>query len=96
MDAVIGVRKPDDYEEEQGARFIVVHEKHRGYSGKDAESIEVQMFSDAATGTTWTWRPIVNALRERARELASAGMTQREIAQALKVSLSTVNRILKA
>lgn len=45
LDTVIALRKPQDYDGSDGARFEVHFEKHRGFHGKDASPFEAQLIS---------------------------------------------------
>ena len=88
LDTVIGLRKPPDYKPEQGARFEIHFEKHRGFWGAEAEPFEVQLIGDQ-----WQESEIksgddistLNALREQ-------GLSIRDIADRTGLSKSTVQR----
>jgi putative DNA primase/helicase len=90
LDTVIGLRKPPDYQADQGARFEIHFEKSRGFFGPDAEPFEVRKI-----GEQWQESEIksgddlgtLNALRKQ-------GMSVREIADRTGLSKSTVQRRL--
>lgn len=46
LDTVIGLRKPLDYQADQGARFEIHFEKARGFYGPDAEPFEARLIGD--------------------------------------------------
>lgn len=92
LDSVIGLRRPPDYNQSQGARFEVHFEKARGFFGQDAESFEARLLTDG----TWHTGPIVVADDDDGiRGLAKQGLSQRDIAARTGKSKSTVDRILK-
>lgn len=90
LDTVIGLRKPPDYKPEQGARFEIHFEKHRGFWGPDADPFEIQLIDDQ-------WREsaiksgddvsTLHALREQ-------GLSIRDIADRTGLPKSTVARRL--
>jgi hypothetical protein len=92
LDTVLLLKRPDDYEPRQGARFIVTFDKARGFSGQDADPFEASL--DPHTGG-WSRQPLVDKLSQDIRELSGAGLSQREIAKELDCGLATVNRHLK-
>lgn len=92
LDTVLLLKRPDDYEPRQGARFIVTFDKARGFSGQDADPFEASL--DPHTGG-WSRQPLVDKLGQDIRELSGAGLSQREIAKELGCGLATVNRHLK-
>ena len=46
LDTVIGLRKPPDYQADQGARFEIHFEKARGFYGPEAEPFEARLMGD--------------------------------------------------
>ena len=91
LDTVIGLRKPPDYQADQGARFEIHFEKARGFYGPEAEPFEARL-----VGELWQESEIksgddlatLNALREQ-------GLSIREIAERTGLSKSTVQRKLE-
>jgi len=91
LDTVIGLRKPPDYQADQGARFEIHFEKARGFFGPEAEPFEVRLIGDQ-----WQESEIksgddlstLNALREQ-------GFSIRDIADRTGLSKSSVQRRLE-
>jgi RecA-family ATPase len=90
LDTVIGMRKPPDYQADQGARFEIHFEKARGFYGPEAEPFEARLI-----GEQWQESAIksgddldtLNALRQQ-------GLSIRDIAERTGLSKSTVQRKL--
>ncbi|MDT8383926.1 MAG: AAA family ATPase [Gammaproteobacteria bacterium] len=95
LDTVIGLRRPSDYEQSQGARFEIHFEKTRGFSGKDADPLEVALVSDSQDSMTWTVKPLEDALFDRVIELHKEGLSQKEIAEEVQRDKSRISRMLK-
>jgi hypothetical protein len=91
LDTVILLKRPDDYEPREGARFHLTFDKARGFHGDDAEPFEGAL--DPYTGA-WSRKPISDSRTSAIRELAAAGLTQREIAREMGCGVATVNRYL--
>ena len=92
LDTVIHLKRPLDYSATEGARFEVHITKGRGVFGKDAEPFEARLeVRDGAD--VWTWREISDPQADQVAALTSDGMSVRAIADELKISKSTVNRI---
>ncbi len=92
LDSVLLLKRPENYESSQGARFIVQFDKARGFTGEDAEPFEAAL--DPGTGQ-WSMKGVTECRDAQIRELKSAGYSDREIAEELGVGKSTVNRVLK-
>ncbi len=95
MDTVISLKRPQDYQPSQGARFEVHFEKARGFSGKDAEPLEVCLSITNETGYSWEYKCLEDALVNKIVELSNEGLNQTEIADELNINKSTVSRKLK-
>jgi putative DNA primase/helicase len=88
LDTVIGLRRPPDYQSDQGARFEVHFEKARGFHGPDAESFEARL-----DGETWQLSPIMSGDDDATLQaLKAQGMTVRDIAERTGLSKSSVQR----
>lgn len=94
LDTVISLRRPDDYDEAEGARFRVVFEKARGLSGRDVESFEAQLVVEKGAAK-WVTSDIRDELDDEIEKLKRAGKTQREIAKKVGIVQSNVARRLK-
>jgi len=90
LDTVINLKRPSDYEPEQGARFEVHFEKARGFAGPEAEAFEAAFAEDQ-----WTRKDLGDTRSAVVLKLKGEGLTQREIANQTGIALATVNRILK-
>jgi putative DNA primase/helicase len=95
LDTVINLKRPHDYNPEDGAKFEVHLDKARGVVGDQAKPFEValEVRDDVAT---WTWRDLSDRRVAEVKQLSSEGHSVREIADILDISKSTVNRMQKA
>jgi putative DNA primase/helicase len=90
LDTVIGLRKPPDYQADQGARFEIHFEKARGFHGPHAEPFEARLIGDQwqeSAIKTGDDLDTINALRQR-------GLSVRAIAEQTGLSKSSVQRKL--
>ena len=94
LDTVINLKHPSNYNSEEGARFEIHFEKSRGFAGEDAKPFEVKLHLEE-NQASWEVFELEDLEEKRVAELASEGMSQRDIAQETGLSLSKVNRILK-
>jgi len=92
LDSVLLLKRPDDYDAKQGARFIVTFDKARGFTGEAAESFEAAL--DPYSGE-WTVKAATAARDAEMREMREMGFSVREIARELGVGNATVQRALK-
>jgi hypothetical protein len=95
LDSVLVLKRPRDYQPEQGARFEVHFKKHRGFYGDTAKPFEASLGTDNTGGNVWTMRSLDDCLTERIVALHRDGTSQREIAKALDIGVATVNRHLQ-
>jgi hypothetical protein len=94
LDTVIKLKRPDDYQSNQGARFEIHFEKSRGFAGEGADPFEVSLKLDD-NKTVWQVAEIEDLEIKMVLDLHQEKMTQREIAKALSFSPAKVNRLLK-
>jgi putative DNA primase/helicase len=92
LDTVIGLKKPDDYEPEQGARFEVRFEKARGILGDDVKSFECHLVQEG-DALAWKTRDIVDAKLDQLESLLDEGLSIRECAAEMGISKSAVQRL---
>ncbi len=92
LDSVLLLKRPEDYEASQGARFIVQFDKARGFTGTDAEPFEAAL--DPHTGL-WSVKAVTESRDAQIRELTEMGFSIREIEKELGVSKSAVGRAVK-
>ena len=96
LDAVLSLKRPNDYHEREGARFLVQFEKARVLKGKDVEPFEARLESGPDGRRVWTCKPVDIGRLEQVRELTELGLSQREIAAELGIGLATAHRAVKA
>ena len=95
LDTVIALKRPKDYEAEDGARFEVHFTKHRSFAGEDAAPIEAKLTTDGLGRAQWEVVDLSDKLTTEIYELKDDGLSIREIASRLGVTKSKVERRLK-
>jgi putative DNA primase/helicase len=94
LDTVIGLRRPEDYEPQQGARFEVHVEKRRGHFGDAGRPFEARLVSTPdGSGLTWSARDLKPSHLEEAAALFRSGVTVRAVAAQLGVARSSAGRL---
>ena len=88
LDTVVALRKPTDFQPDEGARFEVHFEKNRGFHGDEAKPFEAKL-----TARGWTTRDLADADVARIMALMADGRSVREIANELGMAKSTVSRM---
>lgn len=96
LDVVLSLKRPTDYQERDGARFVVIFEKARSLKGKDVEPFEARLESGPDGRRVWTCKPADIGRLEQVRDLVELGLSQREIAAELGIGLATAHRAVKA
>lgn len=94
LDTVIVLRKPNDYDAREGARFEVHYEKARGFYGEEASPFEAHLKEENGK-MTWQVQEMEDLQLNRLIDLHKDGLKQREISQELGLGLGTVNRWIK-
>jgi putative DNA primase/helicase len=90
LDTVIGLRRPPNYNPDQGARFEVHFEKARGFFGADAEAFEARLIEGV-----WGDGPVSSGVDDESlASLHRLGMSYREMERRTGVSRSTLQRRL--
>ena len=92
LDSVIALRRPQDYRPDQGARFEVHFEKHRGFHGADAEPFEAR-YEERDGAAIWTRTTIADVEMKRVVKAMQDGMSLRDAATELGVTKSKVERL---
>ncbi|MFZ4702715.1 MAG: hypothetical protein ACOYMG_21945, partial [Candidatus Methylumidiphilus sp.] len=92
LDVTITLKRPSDYEPNQGARFEVHFEKARHLTGDDAQAFEAWLTQGEKGNQAWAIKTLSESTLERVVELASLGMSQTEIANELNINKSSVCR----
>jgi putative DNA primase/helicase len=92
LDSVIALRRPHDYHPDQGARFEIHFEKHRGFYGSDAEPFEAR-YEERDDAAIWTRTAIADVDMRRVVDALRDGMSIREAAAELGMSKSKVERL---
>jgi hypothetical protein len=92
LDVVIELKRPADYESEEGARFIVDYAKARHLTGGDAQPFEAWLKSDEHGRQVWTTQTVTESTYQQVVELANLGLSQADIASELDINKSTVCR----
>jgi len=92
LDTSIGLKRPPDYSPEKGAVFEMHFQKSRGFTGEDAQALEVSMYVDERGKQTWSYRCLEDSTYDRCCDLANEKMKNHEIATELGIHKSTVSR----
>lgn len=94
LDTVILLKRPEDYNATAGSHFLVYYQKARGFHGDDAKPFDARLETNS-DGYVWSIKE-VDQLADRVRQMHEMDktLTQRQIADRVKTSPATVNRIL--
>jgi hypothetical protein len=95
LDVSMALKRPADYQAEEGARFEVHFEKYRNGAGDEAKPIEARLEIDGTGAARWTWRSVEESTFDRVVALATEGLRPAEIATELGINKSNVSRHLK-
>ena len=92
LDTVIALRRPENYQATQGARFEVHFEKARGFTGSDATPFEaaLRVTPDGALG--WESSDLQQDNKDIAFEMFTGGAKAAEVCTALGVNRATAYR----
>lgn len=93
LDVVLSLRRPSDYDSDQGCKFEIHFEKARHLSGDESAGLAVCMATRGEVAT-WTHEPLKESTFTKVVELASEGLSQADIAGELNLNKSTVSRHL--
>lgn len=95
LDTVISLKRPTDYQSDQGAVFEIHFEKARGIYGDDVKPIEATLSTDDEGRSIWLTRTVEAGTYERVVRLLKEGMRQSEIAEELGLHKSNISRHAK-
>ena len=95
LDVVVALRRPADYEPNQGARFELHFEKVRSSGGALFDPLELIPFARPDGAFEWDHKSLVAAIEERVRELLAEEMSIRAVAEELGITAAKVQRIKK-
>jgi len=97
LDTVIGLRRPEDYSPEQGARFEVHFEKFRnrveGNGDLPFEAKLEAVAADETDGVRWWDCDLRPPVLRQAAALFEDGLTVREVAATLRISKTEAGRL---
>lgn len=94
LDVVLELKRPSDYDAEQGARFVVNFSKARHLTGQDSQAFEAWLQADEQGRSVWTTTAAAESTYQQVIELANLSLTQREIADELGINKSNVSRYI--
>jgi putative DNA primase/helicase len=95
LDLVLHLKRPTDYDPTNGAQFEVHVSKGRHLQGDEGKAIEATLTTANDGSHSWLWRTVESSTVERVAELAKEGLSQKDIAEELKINKSTVSRSLR-
>lgn len=95
LDTVIALKKSSDYTPEKGAKFSVLLEKCRGFSGDEAKPFEASLLGNIEDGFIWSSESLEDIRTASILELGALKLSVRDIAEEVGVSKSTVQRVLQ-
>ena len=95
LDVVINLKRPADYESNEGAKFEIHFEKYRNGAGDEAKPIEAALTTDKDGRASWTWRLVEESTYDRVVALANEGLRPNDIAAELGINKSNVSRHMK-
>jgi putative DNA primase/helicase len=89
---VVHLKRPEDYDIEEGARFEVHLTKARGTYGDEALPFEAKL-QKIDGKDHWTCTTLRDKVLDQVEELTREGMTVRDIAAEMGLSKSKVSRL---
>lgn len=102
LDCIITLKKPDGYKQSEGAHFVVNYEKSRGITGNDVDSFTARLSEKDDGGLYWSMSGVISNKSEkiiaesaRAKKLAAAGKTTREIATELGIGKTKASELVR-
>jgi hypothetical protein len=95
VDTVLALKRPEEYDPSEGAKFVVHYEKNRGFCGDASKSFEVKM-EITNNVAHWECSKVKPNTREQVIDLYKGGIAQCEIAETVGIHKSTVSRHIAA
>jgi hypothetical protein len=95
LDVVMLLKRPSDYQPDEGARFEIHFEKARALFGQEVAPIEAKLTTGADGRQQWGMRTVKDIADKQMIELAELGLSQSEIGRELCCNRSTVLRALR-
>jgi putative DNA primase/helicase len=92
LDTVLALKRPDDYDASEGARFEVHFEKARGFTGADALPFEAKLITDAVGASTWSSVDLHTDGKAEAFKMFANGAKAEDVARTAGVSRPTAFR----
>jgi putative DNA primase/helicase len=93
LDTVLGLRRPEDYRPDQGARLELHVEKSRGYFGDVGRPFEARLVATANGALTWLASDLKPNQLQEAAALFRDGLTVRAAAAQLGIARSSAGRL---
>jgi len=94
LDVVIVLKRPEEYQANEGARFDLLFEKSRNLTGEDVTPLSVALQSNTEGKIYWKWSPAENAIADRISELIKDGATRRDIQEETGLSRFALKRMV--
>jgi len=95
LDYVLSLKRPRDYDPQQGCAFEIHFTKARGLWGKDVRAINAKFETDPqGTVARWVWSYADDCLLMDVAELATEGKSLAEIGKVLGISKAMAQRRL--
>jgi hypothetical protein len=91
LDTAIHLRRPADWNPEDGASFDLHFTKNRGFYGDDAAPLNASLVAGPHGELAWSWQSLEASTHEKVVGLHHEGLKQSEIAEALGIRKQTVN-----
>lgn len=95
LDVVLSLKRPPDYEFDDGATFHVIYEKARHLFGQDTSSFEAKLTTDENGVQEWVTRPVEESNFDKIVSLMNEGLSQKEVAVELDLNKSTISRAVR-
>ena len=86
LDAVISLRRPQNYEGQEGCSIQIHFEKARGLSGPDVEPVEAKLITRPDGTRKWEYHAAEEGIADAVVEMVHLGMDRKEIIRELRES----------